>query len=112
MAQRLAIPGPKCVNHGMSKSFNAPDKVIYVCTGSKCKKKGGKDLSKLFRSMIKEMGLKDKVEVIKTDCTDRCDFAPVVAMQPDNAWLPQMTDEKAKEAFQEHIIHRNPKEST
>ena len=93
----------------MSKSFNIPDKVIYVCTGSKCKKKGGKDLSKLFRGMIKEMGLKGQVEVIKTDCTDRCDFAPVVSMQPDNAWLPYTDEQKAKQAFQEHILNNTAK---
>jgi (2Fe-2S) ferredoxin len=93
----------------MSKSFYTPEQVMYVCTGSKCKKKGGKELSKLFRGLIKEMGLKGKVEVIKTDCTDRCDFAPVVSIQPDNTWLPQVTETKAKEVFQELVIHRKPK---
>ncbi|GAB3820733.1 (2Fe-2S) ferredoxin domain-containing protein [Pontibacter rugosus] len=91
----------------MSKSFNTPDKVIYVCTGSKCKKKGGKDLSKLFRSMIKDAGLKGQVEVVKTDCTDRCDFAPVISMQPANAWLAHTDEHKAKEAFQHHILHKS-----
>ncbi|MCC9138181.1 NAD(P)H-dependent oxidoreductase subunit E [Pontibacter silvestris] len=90
----------------MSKGFNIPDKVIYVCTGSKCKKKGGKDLSKLFRGMIKEMGLKEQIEVIKTDCTDRCDYAPVVSMQPENYWIQQTTETKAKEAFQENILNK------
>ncbi|WP_242926966.1 (2Fe-2S) ferredoxin domain-containing protein [Pontibacter vulgaris] len=89
----------------MSKGFNIPEKVIYVCTGSKCKKKGGKDLAKLFREMIKEMGLKGKVEVVKTDCTDRCDYAPVMSMQPDNAWLNYMNEAKAKQAFNDHILH-------
>lgn len=90
----------------MSKGFNTPDKVIYVCTGSKCKKKGGKDLSKLFRGMIKEMGLKNQVEVIKTDCTDRCDYAPVICMQPENHWIQQTTEAQAKEAFQENIVNK------
>lgn len=89
----------------MSKNFPIPDKVIYVCTGSKCKKKGGKDLGKLFRDMIKETGLKGQVEVVKTDCTDRCDYAPVVCMQPANAWMPQMNESKATQAFQDHILH-------
>jgi len=92
----------------MSKSFNTPDKVIYVCTGSKCKKKGGKDLSKLFRGMIKEMGLKGQVEIVKTDCTDRCDYAPVVCLQPANAWMPQVNEIKAREAFQQHILGASP----
>ncbi|MCJ8167221.1 (2Fe-2S) ferredoxin domain-containing protein [Pontibacter sp. E15-1] len=88
----------------MSKSFDTPDKVIYVCTGSKCKKKGGKDLAKLFRGMIKEMGLKKEVEIVKTECTDRCDFAPVVCMQPNNAWYAQTTEHMTREAFQKNIL--------
>ncbi|WP_299758633.1 (2Fe-2S) ferredoxin domain-containing protein [uncultured Pontibacter sp.] len=96
----------------MSKSFNTPDKVIYVCTGSKCKKKGGKDLGKFFRGMIKEMGLKGQVEVVKTDCTDRCDFAPVTCMQPDNIWTAHTDERKAKEAFEQHILQQTAKQET
>ncbi|RAU82656.1 (2Fe-2S) ferredoxin domain-containing protein [Pontibacter arcticus] len=91
----------------MSKSgFNIPDKVIYVCTGSKCKKKGGKENGKLLRDRIKEAGLKGKVEVVKTECTDRCDFAPVMCFQPDNYWMHHVTEEQAERAFQEHVILR------
>ncbi|MHC2990756.1 hypothetical protein OB13_03865 [Pontibacter sp. HJ8] len=89
----------------MSKEFNTPDKVIYVCTGSKCKKKGGKEIGKTLRDIIKLMGLKGKVEVVKTECTDRCDFAPVMSFQPDNVWLHHTTEEMAKKTFQDHIIH-------
>lgn len=88
----------------MSKSFDTPDKVIYVCTGSKCKKKGGKELGKYFRSLIKDLGLQGQVEVVKTDCTDRCDFAPVTCIQPANAWMPYTDERKAKEAFEQHIL--------
>ncbi|MCP2043602.1 ferredoxin [Pontibacter sp. HSC-36F09] len=88
----------------MSKGFEVPDKVIYVCTGSKCKKKGGKEIGKMLRNMIKDMGLKGKVEVVKTECTDRCDFAPVMSFQPDNVWLQHTTEEKAKQAFNDHIL--------
>ena len=107
-SRNQALPPETTVKPYMSKSFPIPDKVIYVCTGSKCKKKGGKELGKFFREMIKEAGLKGQVEVVKTDCTDRCDFAPVVCMQPDNAWMPQMNEAKALEAFQEHILRASP----
>lgn len=88
----------------MSKNFNTPDKVIYVCTGSKCKKKGGKENGKALRSLIKESGLKGSVEIIKTDCSDRCDFAPVMCFQPENYWLHHATEQQAKQAFEEIIL--------
>ncbi|NEM98115.1 (2Fe-2S) ferredoxin domain-containing protein [Pontibacter burrus] len=91
----------------MSKDFQTPEKVIYVCTGSKCKKKGGKENGKALRELIKDMGLKGRVEVVKTECTDRCDFAPVMCFQPDNYWMHHTTEHMAKQAFKDHILN-NP----
>lgn len=93
----------------MSKNFQTPEQVIYVCTGSKCKKKGGKENGKALRELIKDAGLKGRVEVVKTECTDRCDFAPVMCFQPDNHWMHHVTEEQAKQAFKEHILSRNGK---
>jgi NADH:ubiquinone oxidoreductase subunit E len=78
----------------MSK-FHAPEKAIYVCTGSKCGKKGGKAICKELRDLIKENGLKDEVEVIKTECTDRCKFAPILSIQPANIWLKEYDERDA-----------------
>ncbi|WP_106931593.1 (2Fe-2S) ferredoxin domain-containing protein [Adhaeribacter arboris] len=88
----------------MSKPFNIPRQVIYVCTGSKCKKRGGKDLSKLFRDQVKQAGLKDTVEVIKTDCTDRCKFAPIVSIQPQNVWLHDVVEYQVPQLFQQYLL--------
>ena len=72
----------------MSK-FKVPDKVLYVCTGSKCGKKGGKEMFKLINSIIKHSPRGKEIEVIRTECTDRCDYAPVCAIQPGNIWLKE-----------------------
>lgn len=69
----------------MSREHQAPDKVVYVCTGSKCKKKGSKEISKSLRSFAKHHNLK-QVSVIRTHCTDNCKRGPVICFQPDNAW--------------------------
>ena len=90
----------------MSKNFKTPDKVIYVCTGDKCKKRGGKENGKALRNLIKEMGLKGRVEVVKTECTDRCDFAPVMCFQPDNYWMHHVTEQQAFQAFKEHVLDK------
>jgi NADH:ubiquinone oxidoreductase subunit E len=70
----------------MSK-FTIPDKTIYFCTGSKCSKRGGKDGYKVARSFLKHAPVNINIELIRTECTDRCDYAPVCAIQPDNIWL-------------------------
>ncbi|WP_051359906.1 (2Fe-2S) ferredoxin domain-containing protein [Adhaeribacter aquaticus] len=88
----------------MSKAFNTPQQVIYICTGSKCKKKGGKELSKFFRSHLKDTGLKGNIEIIKTDCTDRCKLAPNVTLQPENTWFHQVSEQMAHQILQQHIL--------
>lgn len=87
----------------MSKPFNIPSQVLYICTGSKCKKRGGKELCKLFRDQVKSSGLKDTVEIIKTDCTDRCKFAPVMSIQPQNIWLHDVSEYQAAQLFQQYV---------
>ena len=71
----------------MSK-FSVPDKVLYVCTGSKCAKRGGKEMYKMAKTYAKHHN-GEEIEVILTECTDRCKFAPVCAIQPGNTWLKE-----------------------
>ncbi len=89
----------------MSKSFKTPQQVIYVCNGSKCKKRGGKELSRIFRDRVKSAGLKDTVEIIKTDCTDRCKFAPVMSFQPQNIWLKEVNEYQAQQLLDQYVLH-------
>lgn len=73
-----------------------PEHIVYVCLGSKCNKHGAKDLYKKMKSLIKKSGRQD-VELIKTECTDRCKMAPVLSIQPQNQWLLNYeTDEVIK----------------
>jgi NADH:ubiquinone oxidoreductase subunit E len=70
----------------MSK-FPVPDRVLFVCTGSKCAKRGGKDMFKAAKKFAKYNG--QEIEVIRIECTDRCDWAPVCTFSPGNTWLKE-----------------------
>lgn len=83
----------------MGNESRIPEQVVYVCTGDKCKKRGGKEIAKACKSLVKDLKLRDKVEVIKTDCTDRCKFGPVVCFQPQNEWHLQVDEVKAGVLF-------------
>jgi len=84
----------------MSK-FSVPDQVLYVCTGSKCAKKGGKSMYKTAKSYAKH-SYGPKLEVIRTECTDRCDYAPVCTIQPGNIWLKEYHEKEVFRAL-EHL---------
>ena len=77
----------------MSK-FTIPDRVLYVCTGSKCAKRGGKSLYKLAKSFAKYHEGKEEIEVLRIECTDRCDYAPVCTIQPGNIWLKEYSEKE------------------
>lgn len=87
----------------MGKEFNKPDKVFYICNDSKCGKRGGKENSKLIKKLIKEAGLKESVEIIKTECTDRCKLAPVMSVQPSNNWYYEVDERMAETIFNKEI---------
>ncbi len=74
----------------MSK-FQIPENTIYICQGSKCSKKGSRELYKNLKQHLKSSGMKDDIELIITECTDRCKFAPVLSAQPANIWLKEYT---------------------
>ncbi len=73
----------------MSK-FHIPEATLYICMGSKCSKRGNKELYKNLKSHLKKEGM-EEIELIKTECTDRCKFAPVLSANPGNIWLSEYT---------------------
>jgi len=77
----------------MSK-FTEPDKIVFVCLGSKCGKKGGKDIYKAVKSFLKHAGKRDEIEIVKVDCFDRCKYAPVITIQPDNLWAKETSEKE------------------
>jgi len=72
-----------------------PGCVLYVCCGSKCKKRGGKQLYKQMKGWVKTQRLRQSMQVIKTGCTDNCKRGPVVAVMPRNEWHFDVNEEKA-----------------
>ncbi|HTD98155.1 MAG TPA: (2Fe-2S) ferredoxin domain-containing protein [Mucilaginibacter sp.] len=69
--------------------FTVPERAVYICTGSKCGKRGGKNLYKILKAYAKHS---DEFEPILTECTDRCKFAPICSIQPDNIWLKEYSE--------------------
>ncbi|QXV67341.1 (2Fe-2S) ferredoxin domain-containing protein [Mucilaginibacter sp. 21P] len=70
--------------------FPVPDKTLFICTGGKCAKRGGKDTYKAAKRFAKYSG--QDIEVIRIECTDRCDWAPVCTISPGNIWLKEYSE--------------------
>jgi NADH:ubiquinone oxidoreductase subunit E len=72
-----------------------PEKSIFVCVGDKCGKY--KEIRKYLKESIKDRGLKQKVEIFKIECTDRCKHAPIMSVQPANAWYSETSYKDVEE---------------
>ena len=88
----------------VSHNLNFPEKTIFVCDGSKCGKH--KEVRKQLKESIRDYGLKDTVELIKIDCTDRCKEAPIVCFQPQNRWFSNVTVRQVQSLFNELIVEK------
>ena len=77
----------------MSKDKHIPAKVLYICTGEKCKKRGSKELSKQLREYAKDHRM-DNVGIIRTHCTDNCKHGPVVCLHPGSEWHFHVDEQK------------------
>lgn len=76
-----------------------PDISLFVCNGSKCGKH--KDFRKMLKSELKNRFSEEEVEVFRTECTDRCKFAPVVSLQPSNIWYYECDEDTIPHIFEE-----------
>jgi (2Fe-2S) ferredoxin len=85
-------------------NISFPEKSIFVCDGSRCGKY--KEIRRYFKDAIRDANLKDQVEIIKIECTDRCKHAPIVGFQPQNRWYAELTPWKAKQVFDELILNK------
>ncbi|TFV97485.1 (2Fe-2S) ferredoxin domain-containing protein [Algoriphagus kandeliae] len=52
--------------------------LVFVCTGSDCKKAGAKAIRKHLKEDLKSGPLKGQCKLIQTKCMDLCKSAPVV----------------------------------
>lgn len=86
----------------MSK-LDPPACLLLICEGSKCRKRNDA-VRQVFKHQIKAYGLKKSVEIVYTECTGRCKLAPVVIVQPANAWYGEVTLRQAEQLFERHVL--------
>lgn len=80
-------------------SIHFPEKSVFMCAGSKCGRH--KDVRKFIKEAIKEHHAKDRIEVFKMECSDRCKHAPVFCVQPDNKWYSDVSIADAEKIVQD-----------
>ena len=89
----------------MAKEVEAAPKVVFICSGSKCKKHN-RELLKYFKDAIKEHALKKEVEIVRISCTGRCKLAPIVSIQPNNKWYSKVDEKGVKSLISKYLVDK------
>jgi len=77
---------------------------VLCCGGTGCKASASDEIIANFERILKEKGLQDEVQVIRTGCFGFCEKGPIVKMLPDNTFYTQVKPTDVEKIINEHII--------
>lgn len=77
---------------------------ILVCGGTGCLSSGSGKLADNIVEIIKEKGLENEVQILKTGCFGFCEKGTIVKILPDNTFYTEVKPEDARILIEEHII--------
>ena len=78
---------------------------VKICIGSSCHLKGSEQVVNLFRKAIEERDLKDRVALMGSFCSGRCNREGVT-IQVDDEIISGVTPETFDHFFQTHILQK------
>ena len=77
---------------------------ILVCGGTGCTSNNSGKIHDEFDRILREKGLEDEVQVIRTGCFGLCAVGPVIIVYPEGAFYHGVRVEDVDEIVSEHII--------
>lgn len=87
----------------VKKKIERIERLVLVCNGSDCKKKGAKGIRKALKRASKDEGIFRSTHICKTKCNGFCKAAPIVGFSPGNVWLTDTDEESAVDAFRDWV---------
>ena len=77
---------------------------ILVCGGTGCESSNADLIYKNLIAEVKNFGLEDKVQIVKTGCFGFCEKGPIVKVLPEDSFYVEVKPEDAKEIVAEQIV--------
>jgi NADP-reducing hydrogenase subunit HndC len=77
---------------------------VLICGGTGCTSSKSELIKDNLENIIKEKGLENDVQVVRTGCFGFCEQGPIVKFLPDNTFYVRVTPDDAEELVNEHII--------
>ena len=80
---------------------------ILCCAGTGCTAGDSAVLIQKLEEKLEEVGLSDKVKVVKTGCFGFCQKGPIVAIYPDRVYYTHVKPEDAERIVNQHVVGGN-----
>ncbi|SHF16871.1 NAD(P)-dependent iron-only hydrogenase diaphorase component flavoprotein [Marinitoga hydrogenitolerans DSM 16785] len=77
---------------------------VLICGGTGCTSSKSELIKDNFEKLIKENGLENDVQVVRTGCFGFCEQGPIVKFLPDNTFYVKVIPDDVEELVNEHII--------
>jgi (2Fe-2S) ferredoxin len=90
--------------NSMGKDLTKVGKIIFMCSGYTCQKRGGDGGILALRKRIEAEALQEQVHTIKTLCTGQCESGPIMFVYPDGVWYQQIDRVRAEKIISCHIM--------
>jgi (2Fe-2S) ferredoxin len=89
-----------------------PQIQILVCTNERpagspkpsCGPRGAMDVYHQLKDRVKELGIRDRVMVVRTGCLKHCSQGITVAVWPGNLWYRGVTVEDVEDILQTSVL--------
>ena len=96
--------------------FPRPKYSVYMCQVKRppsfpkpsCVREGREDLLPYIQEKVMSKELFQAISVIPTGCLNRCQFGPVMIVEPGSYMYVDLTKEKIDEIFEKHLINGEP----
>jgi len=79
-------------------------KHVLICGGTGCLSSKSAQIADNIEAILKEKGMENDVQVIKTGCFGFCEKGPIVKIMPDNTFYVEVKPEDAGRLVEEHLI--------
>ena len=89
-----------------------PEIQILVCVNDRpagaskpsCAPRGGLEVYRRFKDRVRELGLRDRVMVVRTGCLKHCSLGITVAVWPWNVWYQRVTLADVDEILETTVV--------
>ncbi|MGN1086612.1 MAG: NAD(P)H-dependent oxidoreductase subunit E, partial [Porcipelethomonas sp.] len=81
---------------------------VLVCGGTGCTSSGSSKIIEALETELKNKGLTEKVQIVKTGCFGLCALGPIMIVYPEGSFYSMVKHEDIPKIVEEHLICGNP----